>query len=73
MRSFGSERLRRRAWGETACAFNHRFPRLLRYQPMVRSLCLDTRYNARTPGSALLSRGSRERPSYGVARGTSMV
>src|SRR5215213_1683470 len=36
-------------------------------------LSLDTRDNACTPGSAHLSRGSRERPSYGVARGTSMV
>ena len=53
--------------------FNHRFPRLLRYQPMVRSLCLDTRYNARRFGSALVSRGSRDLPTYGVASGTSMV
>ena len=28
-------------------------PRLLRYHPMVRSLCLDTRYKARRFGSAL--------------------
>jgi hypothetical protein len=48
------------------CAFNHRFPRLLRYQPMVRSLCLDTRCNARRFGSALVSRGSRDPPKHGA-------
>jgi hypothetical protein len=55
------------------CAFNPRDPRLLRYHPMVRSLCLDTRYNARRFGSALVSLGSRDPPIYGVAIGTSRV
>jgi hypothetical protein len=57
----------------TMVCVNHRFPRLLRYQPMVRSLCLDTRYNARRFGSALVSLGSRDPPTYGVASGTSRV
>jgi hypothetical protein len=51
---------------EPDCAFNPRFPRLLRYQPMVRSLCLDTRYNARRLCSALVSRRSRDAPTCGV-------
>ena len=56
-------------------AFNHQhpFPRLLRYHPMARSLCLDTRYNARRLGSAHVSLGSRDPPTYGAARGTSRV
>jgi hypothetical protein len=54
-------------------AFNHRFPRLLRYRPMVRSLCLDTRYSVCRFGSALVSRDSRGTPTCGVASGTSMV
>ena len=36
-------------------------------------LCPDTRYNAGRPGTAVLSRDSRDSPTYGVARGTSMV
>jgi hypothetical protein len=51
---------------EPDCAFNPRFPRLLRYQPMVRSLCLDTRYNARRLCSALVSRRSRDASTCGV-------
>ena len=58
---------------ETLKVVNPRDPRLLRYHPMVRTLCLDTRYNARRLGSALVSRGSRDTPTCGVASGTSMA
>ncbi len=56
-------------------SFNPRHPRLQYHHdhPKVRSLCLDTRYNARTLGSALQSPGFRDPPRYGVASGTSMA
>ena len=41
--------------------------------PTVRSLCLGTRCNARRFGSALVSLGSRDPPTYAVASGTSRV
>ena len=55
----------------------YQLQRTSRAQPPDRGrpspLCPDTRYNAGRPGTAVLSRDSRDSPTYGVARGTSMV